>query len=120
MSDSDLTINCWILGDHYQHVFSVKISRNENVVILKDAIKLADEIALKDTDACTLILYHVTIPYSLQLAEHAATSDKLKLNAFDKLSKVFANGSLDTHVNVVVEIPQAYGAWVYVFLWSLR
>jgi hypothetical protein len=90
------------------------LTRNENVVILKDAIKLADEIAF--------ILYNVSIPHSPKLAEHAATLklDELELNALDKLSKVFANGLLDTRVNVVVEIPQAYGAWVYVILWSLR
>ena len=58
MSDSDpLSINCWILGDHYEHVFTVEISRNKNVNRLKDAIKVENHPSLNDIDADTLILY---------------------------------------------------------------
>ena len=118
--DSNFNINCWIEGDDYNRIFSIKISRDENVDALKVAIKARNQIALKDVDAVALILHHVSIPPSPELAEHVAASDKLKLNALDTLSEVFANGLLAKHVNVVVEVPQAYGAWVYVVLWSLR
>jgi Crinkler effector protein N-terminal domain len=123
MSGSDLTINYWILGDEYERTYSVEIPSNKNVNALKEAIKAKGLITLKDTEAPALILCNVSIPYSSQLAEHAAALDldKLKLNPLDKLSKVFANGLLDdTHVHVVVKIPQASGAWVYVGLSSLR
>jgi hypothetical protein len=111
MSDSDLTINCWILGDKSEHIFPVKISRNENVAVLKDAIKTKKLITLNDVDAVTLIQYNVSIPYSPQLAEHAAALelDKLEINPFDKLSQVFADGLLRTDVHVVVEVPQGMG-----------
>jgi Crinkler effector protein N-terminal domain len=94
MSDSDpLSINCWILGDHYEHVFTVEISRNKNVNRLKDAIKVENHPSLNDIDADTLILYKVSIEHTPQLAEHVAA---LELNEdlppLYKLSEVFANG----------------------------
>ena|SRR5258707_7704073 len=111
MSDSNLTILCWILGDQYEHVFGVKISRNEIVDALKDAIKAKRQNFLKDIDATSLILYKVTIPYT-ELAEHATALSGPKLKLGKELSEVFVNGLLREHVHVVVEIPS--GAWVYV------
>ena len=122
MSDSDpnLNINCWILGDKYENVLPVQISRNENVAALKRAIKAECHSLLKDIDTFTLILYKVSIQYTPQLAGHATALElnELKINALDELSEVFANGLLRKHVHVVVEIPS--GAWVYVVLSSLR
>jgi crinkler effector protein len=120
MSDSDITIICWFLGDLYEHVFGVEISRNETVATLKDAIKAENQNTLNDIDADCLILYKVSIPCTSQLAEHATALelDKLELNSLDELSEIFANGLLPKHVHVVIEIPS--GAWVYVVLSSLR
>jgi Crinkler effector protein N-terminal domain len=108
----NLTTNYWILGDEYKHVFSVEISRNKSVYALKKATKANNPNTLKDTDACTLILYDVSIPYSPQLTELAAALelDELKLNALDTLSEAFANGLVPKYVNVVVEVLQASGA----------
>jgi Crinkler effector protein N-terminal domain len=62
MSDCDpLSINCWILGDDYTHVFPVKISSNEVVGHLKKAIKVEQHPLLNDIVADTLILYKVSI-----------------------------------------------------------
>jgi hypothetical protein len=121
MSDPDLTIFCWILGDHFEHVFPVKISRNKVVCALKEAIKAETPRGLKDIDADTLILYNVSIPYSPKLADVVAASelDKSRLNPLDELSEVFANELPRKHIHVVVEVPQASGAWVYVVLSSL-
>jgi hypothetical protein len=122
MSDSDpLSINCWLLGDDYKHVFQVEIPRNKVVGHLKDAIKVKNHVSLNDIDAHTLILYKVSIECTPQLAEHVAA---LKLNEneellpWDELSEVFANGLPRKHLHVVVETPS--GAWVYVGLSSLR
>jgi hypothetical protein len=40
MSESTLSLNCFILGDDPGSVFPVKIERNDNVGILKDLIKM--------------------------------------------------------------------------------
>jgi len=120
MSDADpLSINCWILGDDYMHVFVVEISRNKVVDHLKKAIKVEAHPLLNDIVASTLILYKVSIEYTPQLAEHV-TALKLneKLLPFDELSEVFANKLLRKHVHVVVETP--FGAWAYIDLSSLR
>ena len=122
MSDSDpnLTIYCWVLEDDYNHVFPVEISRNKDVAHLKISIKAENYQLLKDIDADTLILYKVSIRHSPQLAEHVSALElaDLRLNTFDDLSEVFANGLPRKHVHLVVEIPS--GAWLYVVLSSLR
>lgn len=116
MSDSLLTTNCWILGHDYHKVFQVEISRDKDVADLKEAIKTKKQNTLKDIDAYALIIYKASIPYSPQLAEHAAALglNELKLQPLDKLSGFFANGLLDMHVHMVVEVPS--GAWVYMYV----
>jgi len=121
MSDSDLlNINGWILGDPYEHVFIVEISRNRNVSALKMAIQAAMLHRLKDICAVTLILYRVSILYTSQFAEHATALELpvngQKMNALHKLSDVFVNGLLDTHVHVIVEIPSGAGIHRFVIV----
>jgi Crinkler effector protein N-terminal domain len=120
MPDTDpLSINCWIMGDDYRRVFPVKISSNEVVGHLKDAIKVNKHPSLNDIDASTLILYKVSIECTPQLAERVAALElNEELLPLDELSEVFANGLLRKHLHVVVKTPS--GAWVYVGLSSLR
>src|SRR5258708_2836454 len=66
LSDSDLAINCWILGHKYDPL-QVKISRNENVIALKLAIKTTYQNILKNIDAQSLVLYKVSILYTSNL-----------------------------------------------------
>ena len=116
-SDSDVfRTNCWILDDKYDHVFAVKISRNEDVFALKVAIKAQMPNTLKDIEPFLLILYKISIPCTPQLPEciTALELDKLKLNLLLKLSKVLKDGLIDEVVHVVVEIPS--GVWVYIVL----
>jgi Crinkler effector protein N-terminal domain len=119
-SDPNLTIYCWVLDDDYDNVFKVEISRNKNVIDLKESIKAEIYNLLKDIDAATLILYKVSIQHTPQLAEHVSALElaDLRLHSFDDLSEVFANGLPRKHVHLVVEIPS--GAWLYVVLSSLR
>ncbi len=117
MSDSDLNIHCWILGEPYKHIVPVKISRNAPVANLKVAIRdAAHPSRLERISPATLILYRVSIPHTPQLAEHAAALElhELEMDSTDELSDVFANGLLRKHVHVIVEIPS--GAWVRRFV----
>jgi hypothetical protein len=120
MSNSDLAIRCWILGEGYRHTFKIRISRNEDVEALKLAIKTVNQNTFKDLDARSLVLYNASIPLTPQLAEHAAALElnKLRLDAADELSEVFAKGLLDRHVHVIVGTHSR--TWVYVVLSSLR
>jgi len=76
---------------------------------------------LKDFDAESLHLYKVSIPYP-QLAERVAELElnESMLHPLGKLSEVFADELLDTHVHVVVVVGIDSRAWVYVVLSSLR
>lgn len=67
---------------------------------------------MKHIDADDLILYKVSISFSPQLAEHAAALGLNELLPLDELSGVFANGLLDAHVHVVVEMVRGYTSYL--------
>ena len=104
MPDSNLAINCWVLGDDYKQVFMVKISRDDNVDRLREAIKTKCQFSHPSN---SFILYKVSILYTSQLAEDAAALDlnDLELNPLHKLSQVFANSLPDANIHVIVRIP---------------
>jgi hypothetical protein len=58
MSDM-LNLNCWVLGDDPQRVFSVKIAKSETVGGLKKAIKKEKEPEFDDYAADRLDLWKV-------------------------------------------------------------
>ena len=104
MPDSNLAINCWVLGDDYKQVFTVKISRDNNIDGLREAIKTKCQFSHPSN---SFILYKVSIICTSQLAEDAAALDlnALELNPLHKLSQVFANSLPDANIHVVVRIP---------------
>jgi hypothetical protein len=59
MSESTLSLNCFILGDDPESVFPVKIQRNDNVGILKKLIKEENARLLAPVDAKDLDLFQV-------------------------------------------------------------
>jgi hypothetical protein len=117
MHDDDLTIICFTLGDEYDQIEEVKISRNESVVALRHAVKARNQITFP---AKFLVLYKASIPISPRLPELAAelAANEPRLDSSGILSEVFAADELPrAHVHLVVEIPPR--AWVYVVLSSL-
>ena len=60
MSDM-LNLNCWVLGDDPERVFSVKIAKSETVDALKDAIKEKKQNAFVNLDADSLDLWKVSM-----------------------------------------------------------
>ena len=109
MSDSDLGINCCLLGDEYNNMFHVKIPRNQLIDTLRDAIK-ARGTTMKDIDANSLILYKVSILLTPELAGVVAElgPDGVWLNPARTLSEAFDDGLLYGHVHVVIKTP---GVW---------
>ncbi len=57
MSDSTISLNCYVLRDH--SVFTVEIPRTKNVAILKDMIKEKKAHLLAHVDATDLDLFQV-------------------------------------------------------------
>jgi hypothetical protein len=58
-----LNLNCWVLGDDPQRVFSVKVAKSETVGALKEAIKESPSSKgdFNDIDAKYLDLWKVSI-----------------------------------------------------------
>jgi hypothetical protein len=119
MQDDDLTIMFFILGDGYDQIEEVTISRNKSVPALKHAVKATYENRLKNVDAAYLVLYKASIPISPRLPELATelAANEPRLDPSGILSEVFADELPRAHVHLVVEIPSR--AWVYVVLSSL-
>jgi hypothetical protein len=59
MSDM-LCLNCWVLGDDPQRVFSVKIAKSETIDALKKAVKEEKKNAFFNLDADSLDLWKVS------------------------------------------------------------
>jgi hypothetical protein len=56
-----LHLNCWVLGDDPQHVFSVEIAKTKTVDGLKDAILEKNKNAFVGLDAKYLVLWKVCL-----------------------------------------------------------
>ena len=59
MSESTISLNCYVLRDHSGNVFTVKIPRTDNVAILKKLIKEENAHLLAHVDAKDLDLFQV-------------------------------------------------------------
>ena len=59
MSESTISLNCYVLRDHSGNVFTVEIPRTKNVAILKDMIKEKKAHLLAHVDATDLDLFQV-------------------------------------------------------------
>ena len=59
---TDFLINCFVLGDKEDNVFTVKIPKTDNVSILKGEIKKEKSHLLSHTDASDLDLWKVCRP----------------------------------------------------------
>jgi hypothetical protein len=59
---TSLNLNCWVLGDDSTRIFSVEIDGDDNVALLKDAIKEEKKPAFDHITAGSLDLWNVSIP----------------------------------------------------------
>jgi hypothetical protein len=99
-----LTLNCFVLGDDEDQVFTVKIPKTDNVSILKKLIKEENLHLLAHVDAKDLELWNVSFPIdNLSLMEPSTVTPKLRSNR--KLLS-FADDLLDDHVHILVKVPR--------------
>jgi hypothetical protein len=57
-----LSLNCFVLGDGPNRMFTVKILKTENVSILKKSIKEENSLSLSNVDARNIDLWRVNFP----------------------------------------------------------
>ena len=101
-----LSLNCYLLGDDPDQIFTVKVSETDNVSTLKDLIKEKNAFALKDVDAKVLKIWRVdlAIPNLKKSLDEITFDDTNSLSPVDVLSDVFL-APTRKHVHVIIESP---------------
>ena len=77
-----LSLNCLVLGDESEKMFTVKIENTENVSILKDLIKEKNPSSLGNIDVKNIDLWQVSFP----MDELGAEPVYVNLDTYSKLS----------------------------------
>jgi hypothetical protein len=104
MGTTDFLLNCFVLGDDENKVFTVKIPRNDNVGILKDLIKEKNPHALNRVDAKDLDLWKVCLPIDDPASKRPQTEPPLRINK--RLSSLWdADDPSDEDLHILVKAP---------------
>jgi len=102
-----LSLNCLVVGDNHDRTFTVKISKVENVSILKKLIKEEKAHRFNHVDASDLDLWRVSFPIddlekelgSINLAGY------LKLSPPSKKLTTFFTDVEDDCLHVIAKVP---------------
>ena len=100
-----LSLNCFLLGDDFDRMFTVKVPKTDNVSILKDLIKEKKAPHLDHVAASDIDLRKVSIPIDDDVGKRLENIDNLKLlKPHLSLSHVFPHVE-ENHLHVVVRSP---------------
>ena len=99
-----LSLNCFLLGDDPDRMFTVKVPKTKNVSILKSLIKKEKASRLKDVDASDLDLWKADFPIS-DLPTKNLSTDGTKLGSGELLSDVFPSELNIKSIHVTVYVP---------------
>jgi Crinkler effector protein N-terminal domain len=105
---STFALNCWVLGIQPNDVFTVKISKNDNVSALKDAIKERKQQAFQFVDADNLKLWPVptAIPVDDNIEKRVNGLDLTKPpRSVRPLAGLFAEPLEPLNLHVVIKVP---------------
>ncbi|CAB4427751.1 unnamed protein product [Rhizophagus irregularis] len=101
-----ITLFCLVKGNTSENAFSVKISRDEPISELKDAIKAKKQNDFAGIDADRLKLWKVTIPGDQDdQLRNLILQDSDELLAIRKISKYFPDSPPEEHIHVIVKLP---------------
>jgi hypothetical protein len=103
--DPILELNCFIHDDDPCRVFPVKIVRTESVGTLKRSIKDDNPESLLDINACSLVLWKVSMPVNDSFkvnVRKVELRDEDVLSPVDRLSKVFLGQPEDGDLHIIV------------------
>lgn len=99
-----ISLNCHLLGDDPNAMFTVKVPATDNISLLKKLIKEERASRLKDVDAADLVLWEVDLPVENLGGINNITANKIPLSGFQKISKVFPDPD-DSHFNIIIKNP---------------
>src|SRR5436853_7630883 len=102
-----ITLLCLVKGNTLTNAFSVKISRDEPISELKDAIKAKKAPEFDNFPADKLKLWKVTIPGDQDdQLRNLILQDGDELLAIRKISKYFPDLPPEEHIHVIVTLPR--------------
>ena len=101
-----LSLNCFVLGDKPEQMFTVKIPKTDNVSTLKKLIKEEKARHFNHVDADSLVLWKSSIPFNRNLNEDVETLKLVNDNALlpvEILSNVFPSVLGNKTVHIIVD-----------------
>ena len=103
-----LALNCFLLGDDPDRIFTVEIPKNENVSILKDLIREKNPSSLGNVDVKNIDLWQVSFPIDDHLKTKLLNinlAGYLKLSPFTKSLNTFFTDVADDCLHVIANAP---------------
>ena len=100
---TDFLLNCFVLGDKVDNVFTVKIPKTDNVSILKDEIKKKKAPHLNHVAASDLELWEVSFPIDDHASKKSQTEPPLRPNK--RLSSLWHGNPLDDDLHILIKAP---------------
>ncbi|KAF8157793.1 hypothetical protein B0H34DRAFT_844095 [Crassisporium funariophilum] len=98
------SLNCFILGDNPDRMFTVKIPKTENVSILKDLIKEKNPSSLRNIDAKSIDLWQISFPIDDLHSKNPPTVGP-ELRSEKLLSDAFPSALDINCIHVVARVP---------------
>ena len=100
-----ITLFCLIKGNTFEKAFSVKLSRDEPISELKDAIKAKNPQTFANVDTKDIKLWKVSIPGDQDdQLRNLILQDSDELLAIRKISKYFSDSPLEEHIHIIVKL----------------
>jgi hypothetical protein len=100
---TDFLLNCFVLGDKKDNVFTVKIPKTDNVSILKKFIKEEKAHRLGHVDASDLEIWKVSFPIDDHASKKSQTEPPLRVNK--RLSSLWDGNPSDDDLHILVKAP---------------
>lgn len=101
-----ISLNCLVLGDTRNHIFTIELAISANVGVLRKAIKKEKQPYFNNVDADELSLYRTSLPDDGEL------EGKLRSLNFDEplqptsiLAEIFPDLPVASHLHIVVQPP---------------
>ena len=108
---TDFLLNCFVLGDDEDKVFTVEIARDKNVSILKDEIKKKNPHTLDKVDAKDLDLWKVCLPIDDPASKRPRDECPLKVNK--RMFSLWESEPSDDDLHILVRAPGKFKAFSY-------
>jgi hypothetical protein len=103
MGTTDFLLNCFVLGDDESKVFTVEVSKDKNVSILKKLIKEEKAHLLSNVDASDLDLWKVCLPVDDPASKRPQIEPPLRINK--RLSTLWDGDPSDDDLHILIKAP---------------